>query len=311
MKTSVGICTYNRAHVLQTLDSIINQKTDSIAIHEIIVVDNDINRSAESIILKTAERTSIPIVYIHEPQKNIAAARNRILDAATGDWLALLDDDEVANPDWLAKFISIAQSNSSIAYFGPVISRYAAHCPQWISQGKFFCRKSYSTNVTVQTGCTANAFINLQAINAINHRFELTYGLTGGEDSHFFYQLYKTGNMLTWCKDAIVSEEVEAHRLNEQFLMKKSQRIGETYSRYRYKLMSTHDRAGYIAKSLVICSIGSCISFLFWPFQSNVNAKIFMMRFKLRAADAKGKLKGISGGNLIELYGADRAESRV
>jgi succinoglycan biosynthesis protein ExoM len=50
-----------------------------------------------------------PVYYVHEPICGIARARNAALDKATelgADWIAMLDDDEVADPRWLANLMA-------------------------------------------------------------------------------------------------------------------------------------------------------------------------------------------------------------
>ena len=44
---------------------------------------------------------AIDISYIHAPARNISIARNACVEAATGKWIAFIDDDELASENWL------------------------------------------------------------------------------------------------------------------------------------------------------------------------------------------------------------------
>ena len=64
----------------------------------------------------------------------------------------------------------------------------------------------------------------------------MSYGQTGGEDADLFHRLHSAGYKLVYCKAAIVSEIVEKNRLNSDYLIRRSFRIGQTYSKYRFNL---------------------------------------------------------------------------
>ena len=113
MKVSIGLCTYKREYVLETLKSLMKQELpEGVVINEVIVVDNDKDRSAEKLIQTLDIPESFNLKYINEPEKNISAARNQILNNVTGDWLALLDDDETADPTWLKSFVEAVKFKS-------------------------------------------------------------------------------------------------------------------------------------------------------------------------------------------------------
>lgn len=97
MRISFVIPAYNEeAYIGTCLESIVSLR-DS-AVHQIIVVDN---ASTD----KTAEIAgSFPgVTVVREPTKGIARARQRGLEAATGDFLAAIDADTYVTPEWLRR----------------------------------------------------------------------------------------------------------------------------------------------------------------------------------------------------------------
>lgn len=98
MKTSnisVIITTYNRAHIVShAIRSVFAQ---SVAPREIIVV----NDGSSDNTLEVLEEFAGQIRVIDQPNGGISAARNAGITAATGEWIAFLDDDDEYAPDRL------------------------------------------------------------------------------------------------------------------------------------------------------------------------------------------------------------------
>src|SRR5207249_11232236 len=63
--------------------------------HEIVVIDDGSNVNS----VLEIERTSVPVKLLRVGFNNAAAARNSGIEAATRDWIALVDSDGVCYPD--------------------------------------------------------------------------------------------------------------------------------------------------------------------------------------------------------------------
>ena len=125
---SAIITTYKRepSMVLRALDSIIAQTYRDI---EIIVVDDSPADYSErdavrlAIIKRQSENPDISIKYIaHEKNMGACVARNTGLDAANGEYVAYLDDDD----EWLENKLEVQvnvleNSPLSILQFGEVL----------------------------------------------------------------------------------------------------------------------------------------------------------------------------------------------
>ena len=100
---SVIITTYNTArYVAATLTSALNQ---TYAPFEVIVVDD----GSEDDIVRCVEPFLDRIRFLPERHAGLAAARNRALDVATGEYIALLDSDDLWYPNKLAVQVEIAR----------------------------------------------------------------------------------------------------------------------------------------------------------------------------------------------------------
>jgi glycosyltransferase involved in cell wall biosynthesis len=92
---SVVIPTYNRAHCIHhAVDSVVAQSYPQ---WEVIVVDDGSSDETARIV---AERygSSDQVRYIYQENAGVSAARNRGMDAARGDYIALLDSDDRWEP---------------------------------------------------------------------------------------------------------------------------------------------------------------------------------------------------------------------
>jgi len=92
---SVIIPSYNRAYcIATTIDSVLAQTHDNL---QIIVVD-DGSKDATRELISERYRHESRVAYIYQDNAGVSAARNHGLRIATGDYLALLDSDDIWLP---------------------------------------------------------------------------------------------------------------------------------------------------------------------------------------------------------------------
>lgn len=104
---SVIIPIYNGERYLkETLDSILDQTFDDL---ELITVDDGSSDNSKAII-----KTYPTIRYIFQENAGVAAARNTGLDAATGEFIALLDQDDFWSADKMTKQVAYLRANPDI-----------------------------------------------------------------------------------------------------------------------------------------------------------------------------------------------------
>jgi glycosyltransferase involved in cell wall biosynthesis len=97
---TVVICTRERPGALaRALDSVLAQAYPHF---RVLVVDNAPVTGATAEVVRSAARRG-PVEYLVEPKGGLSFARNTAVAAAPGEILAWLDDDEYADPNWLAE----------------------------------------------------------------------------------------------------------------------------------------------------------------------------------------------------------------
>jgi glycosyltransferase involved in cell wall biosynthesis len=96
-RVSVVVPTHSRANLIEeSIDSVLRQ---TVPVHEIIVVDDGSTDSTCDIVHAYGDR----VILLRQDHHGAAAARNCGLARATGDWIALLDSDDVWIPAKIEK----------------------------------------------------------------------------------------------------------------------------------------------------------------------------------------------------------------
>lgn len=137
---TVVVCTYNRAELLlECLESLFEQTRES-TVFQILVVDNNSDDGTAALVRKLQlEHHNLRLVG--EPVQGLSHARNRALHEADSEWVAYLDDDAKANPNWVSQILEIIQTTDFAAFGGPYLP--------WYRDGKVdWYRDEYGTNLT-------------------------------------------------------------------------------------------------------------------------------------------------------------------
>ena len=216
------VCTYKRPHLLKRLlCDLINQETGGLFSHSIAVADNDHLRSAESTVSEFAATSSVPIQYCVEPQQNISLARNRVIENAHGDFVALIDDDEFCGNRWLLTLLQACNRYGVDGVLGPVKRHFDEEPPKWIVKGNFYERPTFPTGTVVrwQDGRTGNVLLKRCILAAGDPPFKPEF--RGGEDQDFFRRMIEKGHAFIWCEEAVAYEVVPPIRWQRVYMLRK------------------------------------------------------------------------------------------
>ncbi len=228
MRVVVTVCTRERPQMLKaTLGSIITQELPhGLGLSVVVVENDDLPRSAE-MVDRLSKNADIPIIYAHEPQLGIPIARNRALSIALQqrpDWIAFIDDDEIASPTWLARFHEAAASVDSDVYQGPVEYVYPSPAPAWMKSAR---RRHLATGTALPTAATSNTFMRarIASQDGLGLRFNEKMRFTGGSDNDYFYRAVERGARICWLNEALVHEMVPQIRMTLRWQLARSMRV--------------------------------------------------------------------------------------
>jgi glycosyltransferase involved in cell wall biosynthesis len=111
---SVAICCYNSERYLdQTIQSVIKQ---TIKDWELIIV-NDGSRDSTEDIIKYYINNGYNIIYHSQENKGFGAARNKCVELANSDYIAIIDHDDICLPNRLEVQINSAKKYPHAALF--------------------------------------------------------------------------------------------------------------------------------------------------------------------------------------------------
>ena len=276
MTIDICICTYRRPSIADTLRSLDRQKLPDSVSARAIVIDNDVSPTAQETVKAVAETLSLPIQYVHAPANNISIARNAGLDAATGEWIAFIDDDEVAAEDWLASLLETAQTEQLDAVFGPAKAVYPEDAPLWMQLQDYHSNIPVCRGGVVQSGHTCNALMRASSDFISGEHFLLEKGKTGGEDTEFFFRMWFKGARLGIAEDALVYEAVDPNRLSADWIRKRKFRSGMSYGHHSLTTRNTMTTGLLALRSLV--KIGFCYLMMAGFFWSEQKRNFWLMR---------------------------------
>lgn len=113
---SVVIPAWNAAKFIEgTLDSI---KSQTFTDYEVIVTDDGSQDDTKAVVDAWLERNRVPGRCIRQENKKIAGARNTAMRAAQGEFIALLDHDDLWYPQKLAKVMPCFQAHPQVLLVG-------------------------------------------------------------------------------------------------------------------------------------------------------------------------------------------------
>lgn len=281
---SVAMCTYKRDHVVKTIDSVAKLHLNDEYKIEIIVVDNDPKTSArERVALSIQKYRHLKIKYISEPRKNISHARNACIENSSGEWIAFIDDDEVADENWLSNLLISAHKYKADVVLGRVVPIYPESTPQWIIDGNFFQRKRLPTGSELTSCGGGTTLLNAKALGSL--RFDPIFGLTGGEDVDLFHRVHLQGAKIIYSDEAFLYEPVEEKRLNFKYLWSRRYGIGMSYVSYRLPNQNTAQKITSVTKNVLAVLVLSSIYVL-----SIIRKKHKRIKILLKIADQFGKI---------------------
>lgn len=293
MLCSICIPTYRRPQLLgKLLNSLVNQRLPDNVTMEIIVVDNDSQGSAEEIFRKYSDNQSHVIHYFIQPEKNISLTRNMAISKARGNYIFFIDDDEFANPDWIANLLKTLQEYDADAVFGRVLSYFSVGTPEWLKRCVVYNRPAPPTGTEATGDSTANCLIKWSILNGIKGPFDPSYGITGGEDTQLFAKLRREGARFVHCREGWVSEYVPPERTRLYWLIKRVFRTGNGYTRIEIDLAGNNKTMCRfthlaIATSFAITSVMLAFLTLF--------SKEWRLHWTLKAVSNVGKIFAVFG----------------
>ncbi|MEM5500057.1 glycosyltransferase [Ahrensia kielensis] len=229
----VTIPTFKRPeHVLETLRSVSNQKTQhNVAI---IVMENEAEarEGANACSPLFEAGTHDGLVIIAHDRGNCCAYNAGWFTALTKfpnlKYIAVIDDDEIAAPQWLENLCATAEKHDASFVGGPQLPVFeGAVNEKWKSHQVF--KPHYETTGMVDIlYSSGNLLVRRDALKAMPQPFfDLAFNFTGGGDADLMRRAKDKGFDFAWCTEAEIHETVPERRVTWGWIQKRALRNGQ------------------------------------------------------------------------------------
>ncbi|MFD1685873.1 glucosyl-dolichyl phosphate glucuronosyltransferase [Halobellus litoreus] len=133
MKVSVVICSYtldSYEHFEEAVESVLNQTYDDV---ELVLVSDGNEAVYERLREDYGDRDDV-VVTMTDENVGISAARNHGIEHASGDVVAQIDDDAIADPEWVEELVGVYEETDAVAVGGKMTAAWVAGKPSFLPE---------------------------------------------------------------------------------------------------------------------------------------------------------------------------------
>ncbi|MCY0093543.1 glycosyltransferase family 2 protein [Hoeflea ulvae] len=228
----VTVPTFRRPdHLITTLDSLQAQGLG--AETAVVIMDNDAEglqgAQAAAEWLQTA---SIKGIVIVAHQRGNCHAYNAGWETALAEFprlthIAVIDDDEIAGPDWLSGLLSTAQKTGADLIGGPQVPVFADSALNGWRKHPVFTPHYSETGLVPILYSSGNVLISRSVLDIMPRPYlDPAFNFIGGGDSDFYRRAKARGFSFGWSAEAAVMETLPARRAEFSWLNARSLRNG-------------------------------------------------------------------------------------
>jgi succinoglycan biosynthesis protein ExoM len=257
--TVIAIPTFRRPQQLRHLLEAI-ARLDGLDDALLLVADNDAGGEGAAVAAAMAADLPIPLEIIRVPEAGLCHARNAIVAHAlaipTMQRLAMIDDDEWPEPQWLTALITVQHRTGAGVVAGPVTPVFPEGAPDWADQTLVFRSEQRPEGPAEMLYASNNLLATRTALEALGAPwFDPAFNRSGGEDLDFLTRLKAIGFGFAWAPGARVSEWVGAERARKAWVLRRMWRIGVTDTRVACKQRGAFGRIALGVRSLALLGL--------------------------------------------------------
>lgn len=240
-KISLVIATFNGAkRITGALKSLTRQTLDKELWDVVVVNNNSTDNTAEVVEKFIAEHPELHIRLVSESRQGLSYARNRGIDETDGDYIAIMDDDEVASPALLAEYFEFLDTHPyAVAAGGKITPYYLSQRPKWMCRiterpiaGTLDLGKEIILFPEGKYFGGGNMCLRRTAIEYYG-KFDTNLGrrgskLLGGEEKELYMRYYASGENIYYLPNAEIKHVIGRERLSKPYFKAVCYRIGQS-----------------------------------------------------------------------------------
>jgi GT2 family glycosyltransferase len=237
-------CFRRPEHLRQTLQSLADQRTDRR--FAVVMVENDASACGSVPVASAFLRAGkLPGLCVVEPGQGNCHAINAAFETAQAIYpdathFLMIDDDEIASPDWLERMVRAAEATGADVVGGPVLQRFDDEERRGLQRHPAF-RPAYDASgpVPIIYGC-GNCLIRRRVFEKFGSpAFDLRFNFLGGGDVDFFSRCRRNGMKFHWVAEAVIVETVPDIRTRPSWIALRGLRIGAINYHVQHKAAQT------------------------------------------------------------------------
>ncbi len=195
----------------------------------VLVADNDVESHAGLDLAQALAPTfPFPLAAIIAPQRGIAQVRNALIAEALkrdARFIAMIDDDEWPDRDWIDQFLRLAEETGAGLLQGSILFDHPAQ-PDIVRPSGPIAMLQGAGNLLIRRDVLATM---------AQPWFDPAFALSGGEDREFFERLNAAGVPFAWADEARCYGEVQETRASLSWMLRRSYSIGNSDMRVLLK----------------------------------------------------------------------------
>ncbi|MFC7203568.1 glucosyl-dolichyl phosphate glucuronosyltransferase [Haloferax namakaokahaiae] len=309
MKVSVVVCTYSMERYesfSETVESVLDQTYEPLEL--VVVVDG--NEAVFARVEDDFGDVEDAVLYCNDENRGISYSRTKGAELASGDVVAMIDDDATAEPDWIETLVQTYEENpEAVAVGGNVV-------PDWVARKPDFFPEEFYWLV----GCDERGFGNhmeeVRNTYGSNISFKRDVFLeAGGYDTNtgrkgdkhvqaheapVCIRIYNnTGKRVIYNKRARVNHKLFEYRTEFRWLVFRS--FWQGYSKRVMDLLypeASDDKNDYLKDLLLVYVVDRLIKLVKDPSMAKVQQLIAI--FVFTAAVGFGYVYGLLTPDLVE-----------
>ena len=199
---------------------------------QVIVVDNDAEfRAGAAVVAELSQGFRFPITCRVEPRRGHTYAYNLAFASAcraepAPDYVAVLDDDEYPDPDWLIEMVGVALRYGVDIVGGPVFPVFDAP-DHWLAKSGLYAPRRFATGPVPMIYGAGSMLIRRATLkHYLDEPFKHDFAFTGGSDEEFFYRCRREGRTFAWADEAYVFETMPMSRTTIGYVLARRFRKG-------------------------------------------------------------------------------------
>jgi len=229
MLVSVVLCTYAPdayGHFREAAESVLAQTHDDV---ELVVVVDGSTEVFERVREDYGDREDV-VLHCNDENVGLLESRNRGAELANGDVVAFVDDDAVADDDWIAELLAAYEDHDAIATGGKMVPEWVAGEPVFLPEefywlvgvthrgfadGEGEVRNTFGSNVSF----LREVFLDIGGFDAAIGGRQGDANLQGGETELCARMRAEYGKGVYYVPDAEVAHKVFEYRTKPGWLL--------------------------------------------------------------------------------------------